>query len=244
MTTSTPTGGGVLLWEDSAPAAWRALTGRPGGVSRGPWAGLNLGLHVADDEADVRENRRRLGEAVGRPLVWMDQCHGAEVAVVDAVPEVAPRCDALVTTAPDLALAVLVADCVPVLLASPEGVVAAVHAGRPGLVAGVVGRAVAAMRDLGARSVDAVVGPSVCGRCYEVPDAMREDVARVAPVSATVSWTGTPAVDVAAGVVAQLADLEVPVRWVAGCTREREDLYSYRGEGTTGRFAGVVARSR
>ncbi|WP_242525664.1 polyphenol oxidase family protein [Phycicoccus sp. DTK01] len=220
------------------------MTGRPGGVSRGPWAGLNLGLHVADDEADVRENRRRLGEAVGRPFVWMDQCHGAEVAVVDAVPEVAPRCDALVTTAPDLALAVLVADCVPVLLASPEGVVAAVHAGRPGLVAGVVGRAVAAMRDLGARSVDAVVGPSVCGRCYEVPAAMRADVARVAPLSATVSWTGTPAVDVAAGVVGQLADLDVPVTWVAGCTREREDLYSYRGEGTTGRFAGVVARSR
>ncbi|QKE86052.1 polyphenol oxidase family protein [Arthrobacter sp. NEB 688] len=234
----------MLLWEDSAPAAWRALTGRPGGVSRGPWSGLNLGLHVGDAEPDVRENRRRLAGAVGRPLAWMDQCHGAEVAVVESVPDVAPRCDALVTTSPDLALAVLVADCVPVLLASPEGVVAAVHAGRPGMLAGVVPAAVAAMRDLGAVSLDAVVGPSVCGRCYEVPAAMREDAARVVPVSATVSWTGTPALDVAAGVVAQLGDLGVPVTWVPGCTREREDLYSYRGSGTTGRFAGVVARSR
>lgn len=234
----------MLLWEDSAPAAWRALTGRPGGVSRGPWSGLNLGLHVGDAEPDVRENRRRLAGAVGRPLAWMDQCHGAEVAVVESVPDVAPRCDALVTTSPDLALAVLVADCVPVLLASPEGVVAAVHAGRPGMLAGVVPAAIDAMRDLGAVSLDAVVGPSVCGRCYEVPAAMREDAARVVPVSATVSWTGTPALDVAAGVVAQLGDLGVPVTWVPGCTREREDLYSYRGSGTTGRFAGVVARSR
>ncbi|MGG5257594.1 polyphenol oxidase family protein [Phycicoccus avicenniae] len=233
----------MFIWDETAGGARRVLTGRPGGVSRGPWEGLNLGLHVEDDPADVAENRRRLGAAVGHPVVWMDQCHGAEVAVVDAVPEVAPRCDAVVTTAPDLALAVLVADCVPVLLASPSGVVAAVHAGRPGMVAGVVPAAVTAMRELGAREIDAVVGPSVCGRCYEVPAAMREGAAAVQPVSATVSWTGTPAIDVAAGVVAQLRALDVPVTWVAGCTRERPDLYSYRGSGITGRFAGVVARA-
>ncbi len=235
--------GPVFTWDETAGGARRALTGRAGGVSSGPWAGLNLGLHVDDDPADVAENRRRLTAAVGRPLVWMDQCHGAEVAVVDAVPDVAPQCDALVTTSSDLALAVLVADCVPVLLASPEGVVAAVHAGRPGLVAGVVPAAVAAMRDLGARTVDAVVGPSVCGRCYEVPPAMRDVAAAVEPVSATVSWTGTPAIDVAAGVVAQLHALELPVTWVPGCTRESDELYSYRASGTTGRFAGVVARA-
>jgi polyphenol oxidase len=99
------------------------------------------------------------------------------------------------------------------------------------------------MHDLGAGEVDAVVGPSVCGRCYEVPEAMRDDAARVQRVSATVSWTGTPAVDVAAGVVAQLREAGVRVRWVPGCTREREDLFSYRRDGRTGRFAGVVARS-
>jgi copper oxidase (laccase) domain-containing protein len=122
--------------------------------------------------------------------------------------------------------------------------VAAVHAGRPGLVAGVVPAAVAAMRGLGADTIDAVVGPSVCGRCYEVPEAMRSDVAAVVPVAATVSWSGTPAVDVAAGVVTQLREAGVTVRWVPGCTRERPDLYSYRREASTGRFAGVVARSR
>ncbi|MBM6400211.1 peptidoglycan editing factor PgeF [Phycicoccus sonneratiae] len=233
----------MFTWDETSNGARRALTGRPGGVSRGPWQGLNLGLHVEDDPADVAENRRRFGAAVGHPVVWMEQCHGADVTVVDHVPEVAPRCDALVTTATDLALAVLVADCVPVLLASPGGVVAAVHAGRPGMVAGVVPAAVAAMRDLGAQELDAVVGPSVCGRCYEVPAEMRDAAAAVAPVSATVSWTGTPAVDVAAGVVSQLRDLGVGVTWVPGCTRESPDLFSYRASRTTGRFAGVVARA-
>ncbi|HSO65652.1 MAG TPA: laccase domain-containing protein, partial [Ornithinibacter sp.] len=99
------------------------------------------------------------------------------------------------------------------------------------------------MRDLGADTIDAVVGPSVCGRCYEVPAALRDTAAAVQPVSATVSWTGTPAVDVAAGVVAQLRDGGVAVRWLPGGAREREDLYSYRRDGATGRFAGVVARS-
>ena len=71
---------------------------------------------------------------------------------------------------------------------------------------------------------------------------MREVAANVQPVSATVSWTGTPAVDVAAGVVAQLREAGVAVRWVPGCSRERDDLYSYRRDGQTGRFAGVVAQ--
>ncbi len=116
------------------------------------------------------------------------------------------------------------------------------HAGRPGMVAGVVPRTLEVMADLGAGDVDAVVGPSVCGRCYEVPAEMRSAAAEVEPVSATVSWTGTPAIDVAAGVVAQLRAAGVPVTWVPGCSRERDDLYSYRRDGTTGRFAGVVAR--
>jgi len=233
----------VVGWHDESSGAVRVLTDRSGGVSTGPWEGLNLGLHVDDDPEAVEENRRRLSAEVGRQLVYMDQCHGAEVAVVDDVPTAAPRCDALVTTAEHLALAVLVADCVPVLLASPQGVVAAVHAGRPGMVAGVVPAAVAAMRDLGARDLDAVVGPSVCGRCYEVPAAMRDAAAVVSPVAATVSWTGTPAIDVAAGVVDQLRAADVSVRWVPGCTRESPRLYSYRRDGTTGRFAGVVARA-
>ncbi|HSF98010.1 MAG TPA: polyphenol oxidase family protein [Ornithinibacter sp.] len=232
----------MFAWHEDRFDVVRALTDRSAGVSTGPYAGLNLGAHVDDDPAAVRENRRLLEQRLGRPVVYMDQCHGAGVVVVDSVPTVPPACDAVVSRSVDLALAVLVADCVPVLL-SGNGVVAAVHAGRPGLVAGVVPATLAVMAELGAGPVDAVVGPSVCGRCYEVPGVMREAAAAVQPVAATVSWTGTPAVDVAAGVVAQLHEGGVDVRWVPGCTRERPDLYSYRRDGATGRFAGVVARS-
>ncbi|WP_392542410.1 polyphenol oxidase family protein [Oryzobacter telluris] len=231
----------MFAWHETRSGVLRAVTDRSAGVSTGRWSGLNLGAHVEDDPAAVAENRRLLRERVGRPVVYMDQCHGAGVAVVDGVPDTPPQCDGLVTRSAEVALAVLVADCVPVLLHGSGGVVAAVHAGRPGMVAGVVPRTLEVMAELGAGEVDAVVGPSVCGRCYEVPEDMRAGAAEVQPVSATVSWTGTPAIDVAAGVVAQLRDADIPVRWVPGCSRERDDLYSYRRDGTTGRYAGVVA---
>ena len=145
------------------------------------------------------------------------------------------------TTSNDLALAVLVADCTPVLMVDQvAGVAAAVHAGRPGMMSGIVGRAVDVMTDLGARSIRAAVGPSVCGRCYEVPEAMRAQAAKISPAATAVSWQGTPAIDVAAGVVEQLRARSVAVQWIAGCSRESEELFSYRRQHRTGRYAGVV----
>lgn len=190
-------------------------------------------------------NRSRVAGAVGvtpERLVLMQQCHGTRVERVEGPwPGQAPSCDAIVTTHDDLALAALVADCTPVLLHDARaGVVGAVHAGRPGMTDGVVALAVSAMRDLGATAVSALVGPSICGRCYEVPEALRADAARRSPVSSTLSWVGTPAVDVAAGVVDQLVAAGVTVTWVPGCSREDPELYSYRREGVTGRYAGVI----
>ena len=96
------------------------------------------------------------------------------------------------------------------------------------------------MLEQGADRIRAAVGPSVCGRCYEVPSQMRDAAAARSPVSATVSWTGTPAIDIAAGVVDHLASEGVQVTWVPGCTRESDRLYSYRRHQRTGRFAGVI----
>ena len=224
-----------------------AFTGRTAAAGRAPYAGLNLGGHVGDDPDAVEANRATLAREVDVPrerLLFMNQVHGTDVVEVSGPwSGEPPEADGIVTRATGLALAVLVADCVPLLLHdAAAGVVGAVHAGRPGMVAGIVPRAVAAMRDLGARRVRATVGPSVCGRCYEVPSDMAQAAAGVAPAAAARSWQGTPAVDVAAGVVEQLADAGVEVEWVAGCTREHSDLYSYRRDGTTGRFAGVVVR--
>ncbi|WP_229900195.1 peptidoglycan editing factor PgeF, partial [Streptomyces capoamus] len=204
---------------------------------------------VGDTPEAVRHNRelaaKSLGLEAGR-VVWMNQVHGAGVAVVDEpwgdrpVPEV----DAVVTARRGLALAVLTADCVPVLLADPDaGVAAAAHAGRPGLVAGVVPAAVRAMVSLGAapERIVARTGPAVCGRCYEVPEAMRAEVTAVEPAAhAETSW-GTPAVDVSAGVHAQLDRLGVCDRAQAPvCTLESENHFSYRRDRTTGRLASYV----
>ena len=241
-------GGVVFFWRDDVGGLRRAFTDRSGGVSQGAYAGLNLGGHVGDSWAAVQENRIRVASEMAvdvERLVFMDQCHGAEVAVVTEKPEGPLVVDGVVTAEPDLALAVLVADCTPILLSDVDaGVIGAVHAGRPGMTKGIVAQAISAMRDLGATQVSAVVGPSVCGRCYEVPLDMREDAAAVSPESRAVTWTGTPAIDVAAGVVAQLRAAGVDdVTWVPGCAREDEALFSYRRDGTTGRFAGVIVRS-
>jgi YfiH family protein len=211
----------------------------------GDYASLNLGGHVGDDPAAVESNRHLLAGTLEVPrdhLLFMRQVHGSEIAVVDGPWDgEPPAVDALVTTSTELALAVLVADCTPVLLVDRvAGVAAAVHAGRPGMMAGVVGHALDAMADLGARSISAVVGPSVCGRCYEVPEAMRAQAARISPVAPAISWEGTPAIDVAAAVVDQLQARSVSVQWVRGCSRESQELFSYRRQHRTGRFAGVV----
>ncbi|MEU9067177.1 peptidoglycan editing factor PgeF [Streptomyces sp. NPDC048109] len=234
---------------DTVNGAHFGFTDRWGGVSAVPYEELNLGGAVGDDPAAVTANRELAAKALGADparVVWMNQVHGADVAVVDAPwgDRPVPRVDAVVTAERGLALAVLTADCVPVLLADPvAGIAAAAHAGRPGLVAGVVPAAVRAMTELGAAPARIVArtGPAVCGRCYEVPEEMRAEVAAVEPAAyADTSW-GTPAVDVSAGVHAQLERLGVRDRAQSPvCTRESKDHFSYRRDRTTGRLAGYV----
>ncbi|WP_329408942.1 peptidoglycan editing factor PgeF [Streptomyces sp. NBC_00704] len=234
---------------ESVSGAHFAFTDRWGGVSAAPYEQLNLGGAVGDDPDAVRTNRglaaASLGLDPGR-VVWMNQVHGNEVAEVAGPWTTAdvPAVDALVTAARGLALAVLTADCVPVLLADPvAGVVAAAHAGRPGMVAGIVPAAVDAMKRLGAEPARIVArtGPAVCGRCYEVPQEMRAEVAAVEPAAHAETGWGTPAVDVSAGVHAQLERLGVHDREHSPvCTRESDDHFSYRRDRTTGRLAGYV----
>ena len=240
-------------WEavDLGPGVLAAFTGRDGGVSRAPWDSLDLGLAVGDDEADVLANRARLAAWAGVPVAFGTQVHGAAVLALDTPPHderTVGVADAYLTTGEDLAVAVLVADCVPVLLADPEArVVAAVHAGRGGLVAGVVGAAVTAMTQHGAdpARIRAALGPSIAGSSYEVPAAMRDEVgARLPEAPATTSW-GTPALDLRAAVVGELrrAGVTSVVR-IDRDTFTDPRLFSHRratGAGaTTGRACGLV----
>jgi polyphenol oxidase len=239
----------VIGQRESVSGAHFAFTDRWGGVSAAPYAELNLGGAVGDDAEAVRANRELAAKTLGLDpglVVWMNQVHGSEVAEVDGPWNVrnVPQVDGLVTFGRGVALAVLTADCVPVLLADPVAqVVGAAHAGRPGMVAGIVPETVRAMVRLGAdpARIVARTGPAVCGRCYEVPETMRVEVAAVEPAAhAETSW-GTPAVDVTAGVHAQLDRLGVHDRERSPvCTRESEDHFSYRRDRTTGRLAGYV----
>ncbi|MET7731743.1 peptidoglycan editing factor PgeF [Streptomyces sp. NPDC005402] len=239
----------MISRRESVSGAHFAFTDRWGGVSAAPYEELNLGGAVGDDPEAVGTNRELAAKSLGLDparVVWMNQVHGADVVVVSEPwgEKPAPRVDAIVTAERGLALAVLTADCTPVLLADPVArIAAAAHAGRPGMVAGVVPAALRAMTELGAdpARIVARTGPAVCGRCYEVPEEMRADVAAVEPaVHAETSW-GTPAVDVTAGVHAQLDRLGVRDRQQSPvCTLESGDHFSYRRDRTTGRLAGYV----
>lgn len=244
----------MFAFQDSRRGVDVAFTDRHGGFSGGSYASLNLAQEPrhrsGDDAATVEENFRLVSEAfTGRTpapaVVCMHQVHGCDVAVVEAAPRpgsALSQVDGLVTSTPGVVLAVRAADCVPILLADVEtGVIAAAHAGRPGMVAGIVPAALAQMRARGAERIVAWLGPHVCGHCYEVPHQMRAEVAAVVPESyAETSW-GTPAVDLGAGVRAQLEDAGAEIIGVGRCTFEDEDLYSYRRQGPeSGRFAGLV----
>lgn len=188
----------------------------------------------------------RLEEACGVRFARVNQVHGDEVLTVDEPGppplEHVPSADALMTTTPGLGLMIRVADCVPVLLGDPvAGVIGAVHAGRAGVALDITTRAVERLRAAGAERLTAWIGPHVCGDCYEVPEEMRAEVAARVPATYAVSRWGTPALDLGAGVRAQLESADVEVLDVAGCTREEPALHSYRRDGAAaGRFAGLV----
>ena len=168
--------------------------------------------------------------------------------------------DALVSRTPGVGVSALAADCVPVLLvarripgageaSSPHRdgaavAVAAVHSGRVGTLIGAVTSAVEVLRDLGYPGVQAAIGPSICGACYEVPQAMQDEAERELPGIASVTRWGSPGLDLPGAIARQLDALDVSHHTVGSCTYESEDLFSHRREGLTGRIAGVIATRR
>jgi len=235
-----------------------AFSSRAGGLGRPPYDQLNLGLHVGDDVRTVLANRRRVATVLGLaglPWATVRQVHGASVAVAardrfgQGPPEAKPalaEADALVTAEGGVVLAVLAADCVPVLLADPAGrVVAAAHAGWKGLAAGVVEAAVAAFARAGGdpSAAVALVGPAVGPCCYEVGPEVLAAVGDRYPGAVAATRDGRPSLDLAAAAAEGLrrSGLE-RVRGAGECTRDHPGRYfSHRRDGTTGRQAGLVA---
>lgn len=215
------------------------FTESTGGGSTGAYLSRNLALHVGDQPETVRSNRRSLSDEINLLVQFMEQVHGNHVEVINDLIQPSPTADALVTTNPKMALAVMVADCIPLLLAN-QGSVAAVHVGRKGLLNGVSQKAIVKMRELDSSPVSAVMGPSICGRCYEVSPDVYAEVTQVFPRAASETSQGTPSLDLAAALSFELEKIDIDVLNLARCTMEDLSLYSYRRDGVTGRQAGVI----
>lgn len=255
--------GGVSVWHVEDWAARGLLHGfsdRTGGVSRGPYAALNLGLHVGDDAACVLENRRRLCQAVhvdAGSLVVGEQVHGAQVAVVTrqdkgrgafGLDDVLAGVDALVTDVPGIVLFALFADCVPVFLFDPRRrVVGLAHAGWKGTSAGIAARTLETMAEaFGSRPEDclAAIGPSIGPCCYEVGDDVAARFAALDP--ALVSSHGRSLrVDLWSANAKQLLEAGIPPEHITAarlCTScLHEIFFSHRAQGgRAGRMAAFI----
>ena len=222
------------------------LTSRVGGVSRAPYDTLNLGDHVGDDPDAVRENRRRVARAAGvdlEHLVIVNQVHGRDVVRVTG-PVGARSADALVSEANDLALAILVADCAPVLVvdsASPRFALA--HAGWRGLVAGVLGELITHFDD--ASTLWAVVGPTISQAGYQVGSEVAGHFADV-PGALLADDEGRWRLDVAGVVVHQLRAaglVDEHIARVSQTTDGGQPFFSDRALRPCGRNALVARRS-
>lgn len=237
-----------------APAAVRALiTTRAGGHSQGPWGaidgggGMNLGS--AGDDPALARNRALLRTLLPGEPRWLQQVHGAEVVDAARAGAVAPRADAAFATRAGIVCCVLVADCLPVLLADAQGRgVAAAHAGWRGLAAGVIQNAVAALRRAvgdGEARMLAYLGPAIGPTQFEVgPEVLAAMARRLPQAQSAFVATSRGKFRADLGALAQQALLQVGVRDVYGgglCTvRDPARFYSFRRDGTTGRHAALI----
>ena len=222
------------------------FTSRAGGTSAGDHASLNLGFHVDDDPHDVSANRDLVQREVGAELTWMVQVHGNTVAHASAA-RTGKRgylgvgeADAVIVESGESA-AVMVADCVPLIVVAADGSrAAAVHVGRAGYVLGI---AHAVLDELGDDAI-AFLGPSICGQCYEVREELAREVDERWPGTAVTTRWGTPGLDIAGGLERQLRGRGVRTHRSSICTYESKRHYSHRRathEGRkTGRFIGLV----
>jgi YfiH family protein len=231
------------------------MSTRLGGVSAAPFDRLNLGRSAGDDPAAVDQNRRRFAAALeGAEPRWMSQVHGTRVLRLTLGADAAPiEADAAITTEPGLACTVMVADCLPVLLAAPAGRgVGAAHAGWRGLALGVLEATVAALADATASApheMAAWLGPCIRPRAFEV-GAEVLNAFGATPHAPGARFVARARAD---GAPRWLADLQglardrlqaaglTRITAVDDCTFEGASRYfSFRRDGVTGRMAAAV----
>lgn len=230
------------LTTGSRSARWW-FTDRRGGNSVEPYESRNLAAHVGDDVATVRANRDGLeSELAAGVLSWMGPVHGTSIEVLDAPVALVPNVDALATTAARTPLVTLGADCVPLLLFADDVAIAA-HVGWRGFVDGMTATL---LRTLTERGIDphtaqVLLGPSICGACYGIPEERADAVRAVSTAAITTARNGGPGADIRVGLTEQWRSVGASVTAIGPCTFEDEHFFSHRRDGVTGRQAGVIA---
>lgn len=214
------------------------FTARLGGTSVGQFDSLNLGDQVGDVSESVENNRRILQGLLsqGEPK-FMNQVHGNEVVEVDENLDSAITADALITRKKGLPLAVLSADCLPILIKGKD-IVGAIHAGRKGILNGVIAKTIERIRSISDSELVATIGPAICENCYEVDLEMYLDAIAREPNLATNSETHC--LDLKRAAIGQLQANKVKVTDLGICTVHNPNYFSYRRDGITGRNAGVI----
>ncbi|NLK66030.1 MAG: peptidoglycan editing factor PgeF [Campylobacteraceae bacterium] len=208
------------------------FTTKQGGVSKGVYESLNLGLHVGDNAKDVLQNREILRQSLGlKKLVFMEQIHSNHVEILKDENQALSPCDAVITNLKNIGLCAMVADCMPILLVS-DSVVAAVHAGRAGIIQKITSKTINLMREkFNAGDIKVIVGPHIKGSCYEIGNLDLGEFNK---------FVKNSKFDMKEALLDELKDIpNLSVQISEICTHCDENYFSYRSEKTTGRFVGV-----
>ena len=214
------------------------FSARHGGVSQGEFGSLNFGDHVGDTALAVENNRKILKKLLSQiSPIFMNQVHGNEVIEVDSNSNSPVTADALITRQAGLPLAVLCADCLPILIKGSK-IVGAIHAGRRGILNGIIAETISRMRALGGDNLVATIGPAICSRCYEVDLPMYLDA--ISHNAELATNTETHCLDLKRAARSQLSFQGVEVSDLEICTAHDSNFFSYRRDGITGRYVGVI----
>jgi YfiH family protein len=241
----------LLQW--GAPEQIKTMiTNRHGGFSQPLFDSLNLGLHVGDDPATVQKNRDALKAVLPNEPIWLNQVHGTQVVDADEHGSGVPSADASVTSTPGRVLAIMTADCLPVLLASSDGkVVGAAHAGWRGLAAGVIEQTVALMRakqsngEKAQAEILAYLGPAIGPHAFEVGSEVRDIFMAQNPESAAcfeqLQERGKYLADIYGLACLRLNALGIEhIEGGGECTLQNPDYFSYRRDQETGRMGSFI----
>ncbi|MDD2384997.1 MAG: peptidoglycan editing factor PgeF [Sulfurospirillaceae bacterium] len=218
------------------------FTNRFGGISQAPYENFNLGLHVNDNPSHVEHNRRLLKAQCNVPhIMFMNQVHSADVTVISGIMPV-PTCDAMITNQKGIALAVMVADCIPILLYdSVNEAIGVVHAGRTGSALHVGTRCIQKMHQVygtEAKDIKLWMGPSIGGCCYEVGKDVTVGLEDCLHVRENRYFLDLPSFNKADFLALGVKETNIVHSTI--CTCCNPDYFSYRRDTITGRFVGVI----